>query len=80
VTHPLGLIPIFADHTGSARARDTIELAKLSAYPSIAWPPMSPISTSFFVCWSTYDLGIGARRETLGHVIIAVAAECGTAS
>jgi hypothetical protein len=43
-----------------------------------SWPPMSPISTSFFVCWSTYDLGIGARRETLGHVIIAVAAECGT--
>jgi len=39
---------------------------------------MSPISTSFFVCWSTYDLGIGARRETLGHVIIAVAAECGS--
>ncbi len=43
-----------------------------------SWPPMSPISTSFFVCWSTYDLGIGARRETLGHVIIAVATECGT--
>ncbi len=43
-----------------------------------SWPPMSPISMSFFVCWSTYDLGIGARRETLGHIIIAVAEECGT--
>jgi hypothetical protein len=40
-----------------------------------SWPPMSPISTSFFVC---NDLGVGVRRETLGHVIIAVAAECGT--
>jgi hypothetical protein len=39
---------------------------------------MSPVSTSFFVCWSTYDLGIGARHETLGDVILAVAAECVT--
>ena len=28
--------------------------------------------------WSTFDLGIGARRETLGDVIIAVAMEYGT--
>jgi len=43
-----------------------------------SWPPMSPVSTSYFTCWSTFDLGIGARRETLGDVIIALSAECGT--
>lgn len=43
-----------------------------------SWPPMSPVSRSFFACWSTYDLPVGARRESVGTVTITVARECGT--
>lgn len=43
-----------------------------------SWPPMDPISKSLFVCWSTYNLPIGARRESVGTVTIAVFKECGT--
>jgi hypothetical protein len=52
-----------------------IELAEEEYMPS--WPPMSPISTSYFQCWSTYDFPVRSRRETLGEVVVAVTTECG---
>ncbi len=79
---------VYAQNQMSIMAEQLLQLPEMKSFVkqigpaedeyAPSWPPMSPISTSFFVCWSTYDLGIGARRETLGHVIIAVAAECGT--
>ena len=87
-THPAHAAYVYAQNQMSVMAEQLLQLPEMKSFvkqigpaedeymPS--WPPMSPISTSFFVCWSTYDLGIGARRETLGHIIIAVAAECGT--
>jgi hypothetical protein len=87
-THPAHAAYVYAQNQMSVMAEQLLQLPEMKSFvkqigpaedeymPS--WPPMSPISTSFFVCWSTYDLGIGARRETLGQVIIAVAAECST--
>jgi hypothetical protein len=79
---------VYAQNQMSIMAEQLLQLPEMKSFVkqmspaedeyAPSWPPMSPISTSFFVCWSTYDLGIGARRETLGHVIIAVATECGT--
>ena len=40
-----------------------------------SWPPMSPITTSFFWCWANFDAAVNARRETLGSVTLAVALE-----
>jgi hypothetical protein len=87
-THPAHAAYVYAQNQMSILAEQLVQLSEMKSFvkhlasaedeymPS--WPPVSPISTSFFVCWSTFDLGVGARRETLGDVIIAVAAECGT--
>jgi len=42
-----------------------------------SWPPMSPITTSFFWCWANFDAAVNAHRETLGSVTLAVATEFG---
>jgi hypothetical protein len=42
-----------------------------------SWPPMSPISASYFWCWSTFDATANAHRETLGSVTLRIAAEFG---
>jgi hypothetical protein len=87
-THPAHAAYVYAQNQMSVMAEQLLQLPEMKSFVkqigpaedeyAPSWPPMSPISTSFFVCWSTYDLAIGARRETLGDVIIAVAAECGT--
>jgi len=87
-SHPAHAAYVYAQNQMSVMAEQLLQLPEMKSFVkqigpaedeyAPSWPPMSPISTSFFVCWSTYDLGIGARRESLGDVIIAVAAECGT--
>lgn len=89
-THPAHAIYIHAQNQMSVMAEQLLQLPEMKSFvkqigsaedeymPS--WPPMSPISKSFFVCWSMYDLPIGARRESVGTVAIAVAKECGTNS
>lgn len=89
-THPAHAIYIHAQNQMSVMAEQLLQLSEMKSFvkqigsaedeymPS--WPPMSPISKSFFVCWSTYDLPVGARHESVGTVTIAVAKECGTDS
>lgn len=33
-------------------------------------PPMSPLTTSYFFCWGTFDLVAGVKKESLGSVCI----------
>jgi hypothetical protein len=40
-----------------------IELVEEAYIPS--WPPMSPISSSYFECCSTYDFPVRSRPETI---------------
>jgi hypothetical protein len=42
-----------------------------------SWPPMSPVTDSFFWCWANADVTVNAHRETLGSVTLAVGAEFG---
>ena len=35
-------------------------------------PPMSPLTPSFHACWTTFDIGIGLGKETLGSIALAV--------
>lgn len=42
-----------------------------------SWPPMSPITTSYFWCWSNLDLTANAHRETMGSVMVRVASQYG---
>lgn len=87
-THPAHAIYIHAQNQTSIMAEQLLQLPEMKSFvkqigpaeddymPS--WPPMSPVSKSLFVCWSTYDLPAGARRETVGNVALAVAMEYGS--
>lgn len=35
-------------------------------------PPLSPVTTSYFVSWSSFDLAIGLQKETLTSVVLDV--------
>jgi len=35
-------------------------------------PPMSPLTTSYFTCWSMFDACVGAKRETMASCILAL--------
>lgn len=35
-----------------------------------SFPPMSPLTGSYFVCWGAFDLCSGAKRETFGTIAI----------
>ncbi len=87
-THPAHALYILAQNQMSVMAEQLLRMPEMKSFAKQigiaedaympSWPPMSPISTSYFVCWSTFDLPIGARRETVGTVTIAVAKECGS--
>ncbi|QDV05568.1 hypothetical protein Poly30_10660 [Planctomycetes bacterium Poly30] len=47
-----------------------VSLAEDEYLPS--GPPMSPLTHSFFNSWAFFDLGVGAGRETLGTISLAV--------
>jgi hypothetical protein len=65
-------ISIFAEQLAELR-----EVAKLTGAIADAqdeympsYPPMSPITNSYFTCWGFYDLTSGPKRETFGTVTI----------
>ncbi len=35
-----------------------------------SWPPASPLSTSYFTCWSAFDLAVGSPKESFGKIAI----------
>ena len=35
-----------------------------------SYPPMSPLTTSYFTCWGFFDLAMGVKRETFGTISI----------
>ena len=35
-----------------------------------SYPPMSPLTTSYFTCWGFFDLATGLKRETFGTITI----------
>ena len=84
--HPAHAMYMYAHNHLTALAEQLLALPELRPFRQIqlaeeeympSWPPMSPISTSYFQCWSTYDFPVRTCRETLGQVTIAVATECG---
>lgn len=35
-------------------------------------PPMSPLTQSYFFCWSVFDLCVGSRKESFGTIVIEI--------
>jgi uncharacterized protein (DUF1501 family) len=85
--HPAHAMYTHAQNQMSVMAEQLLELPEMKAFAKIigeaqeeympSWPPMSPISTSYFWCWSTFDATANAHRETLGSVTLRIAAEFG---
>ena len=40
-----------------------------------SWPPMSPVTVSYFAMWSIFDVRFGSSRETMGDCLLRIAPE-----
>jgi len=85
--HPTYAIYVHVQNQMSVMAEQLMEFPEMKSFAKIigeaheeympSWPPMSPISTSYFWCWSNFDATVNAYRETLGSVTLRIAAEFG---
>jgi hypothetical protein len=66
----MGLVEVVQELPELRPLLDRVEKAEEEYKPS--GPPMSPLTKSFFWHWMLYDFGVGAARESLGSVILAV--------
>jgi hypothetical protein len=83
--HPAHAIYTHAQNQMSVMAEQLLELRDMETFGKLiskaqddympSWPPMSPVTTSFFWCWAGFDLSVNAHRETLGTIILAVGEE-----
>jgi hypothetical protein len=85
--HPAHAIYTHAQNQMSVMAEQLLELRDMEAFGKListaqddyipGWPPMSPVTMSFFWCWANFDVPMNAHRETLGTIILAVGEEWG---
>jgi hypothetical protein len=85
--HPAQAIYTHVQNQMSVMAEQLLQLPEMSTFVKLvgtaeeeympSWPPMSPITTSFFWCWANCDATANAHRETIGSVTLRVAAEFG---
>ncbi len=68
--HTVGFFDLVSNLRQAHKLCDKFEKASDIYMPS--WPPMSPISTSFFNCWFAYDMTVGIKKETITSVFIDV--------
>jgi hypothetical protein len=86
-SHPAFALYAHVQNQMSVMAEQLLALKETQAFAKLigeaeeeympSWPPMSPITTSYFWGWSTLDLTVNAHRETLGLVVLRVATEFG---
>jgi hypothetical protein len=87
--HPAHAAYIYAQNRISLMVEQlsALEFEELAALEQIALeaeeeympsgPPISPLTTSYFTCWSLFDVYVGKSKETLGSIAIEVAAAFG---
>jgi hypothetical protein len=64
----IGLIEAVQDLPALARFVDRIAKAEDEYEPD--YPPMSPITRTFFWHWALFDITVGVKRETLGSILL----------
>jgi len=56
--------------------RETEEIGELIEHAQDEYvpggPPMSPLTMSYFTCWAFCDAAVGAARETIGTLVLAI--------
>jgi hypothetical protein len=85
--HPTHAIYAHVQNQMSVMAEQLLQLREMKTFLKLvgsaeedympSWPPMSPVTKSFFWCWGTLDAAVNAHRETIGSVSLRVAAEFG---
>jgi len=83
--HPAHAIYAHVQNQMSVMAEQLLQLPEMTSFAKLvgtaeeeympSWPPMSPITTSYFWCWANCDASANAHRETIGSVTLRVAAE-----
>jgi hypothetical protein len=85
--HRAHAIYVHVQNQMSVMAEQLLQLREMKAFVKLvgaaedeympSWPPMSPVTTSFFWCWANFDAAVNAHRETIGSVTLRMAAEFG---
>jgi hypothetical protein len=80
--HPAHALYVYAENQMAVIAEQLIALKELARFEKLicaaekeylpAGPPMSPLTTSFFTCWSLFDACAGLGDETIGSVVTAI--------
>lgn len=84
---PVHAVYVYAQNKMSVLSEQLGELPELSKLVNAiadaqeeyipSYPPMSPLTTSYFTCWKFFDLTAGIKRESFGTVIIDACRELG---
>ena len=85
---PLHAVYIYAQNFLSVLIEEAIEFPELREWAKFyvsleenympAGPPMSPLSRSYFFCWSSFDLAYGQHQETIAQCLVKTARELGS--
>ncbi len=77
---PLHAVYIYAQNKVSVFVEQLADLPALSKLTNIldqaedmyspSFPPMSPLTLSYFTCWGLFDLCVGTKKESFGTVIL----------
>ncbi len=73
-TNVNNLISLFAEEVTVFPMFDSAHsfLAKAQDLYCPGYPPMSPITVSYYVCWTLYDVPFGKAKETIGDCFVAL--------
>jgi hypothetical protein len=85
--HPVHAAYAVAQHHVAELSQAIVQLAEVQPLVELVadaedeympeGPPMSPLTASYFACWSLFDAGVGAARETFGICVAAIAGAAG---
>lgn len=82
---PLHAYYVYAQNTMSILSEQLSELPALQKLNNICvdayeeytpqGPPISPLTKSYFSCWSLFDLNVGIHKESFGYIVTEVCKE-----
>jgi len=73
------LMSVFAEQVSAEPELDEYceHIEKLEDVLLPGYPPVSPITNSYFTMWTFYDFGFGKPKETIGNILLQVAEPLG---
>jgi hypothetical protein len=85
--HPAHAAYVYAQNQISVISEQLTALKEMTPFVDIisqaedlylpSGPPMSPLTTSYFICWAFFDACAGSAHETIGTTVLALGAAFG---